>query len=171
MKNILNAIIWTGLISLSMTSFSQAQLKIGHVNINEIMNNLPERDSAQAIMEKETKEIQSTYEEMSVIYNNSFDEYQKGLATYTELVKKTKEAELIDKQKRLAEFEQNATATLQNRNAELIKPIYEKIVRAIEKVANENAFTYILDISKGTLVFTSKDSQNIDPLVLKILKH
>jgi outer membrane protein len=170
MKKIMTLILGTGLVSVSVTSFAQSPLKIGHVNINEIMTALPERDSAEVLMEKETKEIKSTYEEMTVLYNKLLDEYQKGLSSYSELVRQTKESELLDKQKRLAEFEQNASVTLQNRNAELIKPIYEKIIKAIEKVATENGFTYILDVSNGTVVFTSKESQNLDQLVLKLLK-
>ena len=170
MKRTLTTIIGIGFISISMSSFSQGQLKIGHVNINEIMNVLPERDSAQTILDKETKEAQSTYEQMTVVYNQLYDDYQKSLSTFSDLVKKTKEAELIDKQKRIAEFEQNASITLQNRNTELVQPIYDKIIKAIEKVASEDGFTYILDISKGSVVFTSKESQNLNPLVLKILK-
>jgi len=170
MRTYLKTIIVAGFISVCMISYTQGQLKIGHVNVNEIMDTLPEKDTAQAILGRETKEIESTYEEMTVAYNQLFDEYQKGLSSYSELVKKTKESELIDIQKRIAEFEQNASKTLQNRNVELMQPIYDKIIKAIEKVANENAFTYILDVSKGAVVFTSKESQNINPIVLKLLK-
>ena len=45
---------------------------------------------------------------MSSVYNKMFDDYEKSQSTYSDLVKKTKEAELLDKQKRLEEFEQNA---------------------------------------------------------------
>jgi outer membrane protein len=98
------------------------------------------------------------------------DDYEKEQSTYTEPVKKNKESELLDKEKRLQEFEQNASANLQKRNSELIQPILNKILKAIDKVAAENGFTYILDVSKGSVVYTSKDSQNINQLVLKILK-
>jgi hypothetical protein len=37
-------------------------------------------------------------------------------------------------------------------------------------VATDGGFTYILDVSKGTVVFSSKDSQNINQLVIKALK-
>jgi len=159
-----------GLISISMTTFSQSILKIGHVDIAEILAALPERDSAAIILGKETKEIQSTYDDMTVVYNKMMDDYEKGVSTYSELVKKNKESELLDKQKRLQEFEQNASASLQKRNSELIQPILNKIIKAVDKVATDNGFTYILDVSKGSVVFTSKDSQNINQLVLKILK-
>jgi outer membrane protein len=160
-----NAMMFTGL-----TSFSQTPLKIGHVNFEEIMLALPERDSAQVVLEKETKEFQNAYEELTVAYNKLYEEYQKGLSSYSQITKKMKEDELLDKQKRMAEFEQSASLSLQKRNNELIQPIIEKINIAIEKVASENAFTYILDVSKGSVVFTSKESQNITPLVLKTIK-
>ena len=170
MKNILTAIFGAGLLSLSMATFAQVNLKIGHVDIAQIMVELPERDSAAVILEKETKEIQSTYDDMSAVYNKMMDDYEKEVSTYPEIVKKNKESELLDKQKRLQEFGQNATATLQKRNSELIQPIIDKIIKAINKVATENGFTYILDVSKGSVVFTSKESQNINQQVIKVLK-
>lgn len=170
MKNLYTAFFISAFIFVSAGAFSQTQLKIGHVNFDEIMAALPERDSAQAVLEKESKELQSAYEEMSVDYNKLYDDYQKGLATYSAVVRKAKEDELIDKQKRMAEFEQNASGILQNRNVELLKPIIEKINTAINKYATDNGFTYILDISKGSVVFTSKDSQNITQMVIKALK-
>jgi outer membrane protein len=155
---------------LTKTTYSQNQLKIGHVDIMKILSQLPERDSAQAILDKETREIQTEFEEMQVIYNKLVDDYTKGQSTFSELVKKAREDEILDKQKRIQEFEQNATATLQRRNGELLQPIYEKVVKTIERVATQNSFTYILDISKGSVVFISKDSQNIDQLVLDLLE-
>ena len=107
---------------------------------------------------------------MNVLYNKMVDDYQNGLATYTDFVKKAKEEEILDKQKRIQSYEQSAAATLQKRNLELLQPIYDKIIKAIDKVATEAQFTYILDVSKGSVVFSSKDSQNINQLVLEVLK-
>lgn len=170
MKSLLTSIFASGLTLITLATFSQPQLKIGHVNFEEIMLALPERDSAQAVLEKESNEFRDAYDELTVEYNKLYDEYQKGLTSFSQVTKKMKEDELIDKQKRLAEFEQNATLSLQKRNDELLQPIINKINKAIEKTATENAFTYIFDISKGSVVFTSKESQNITPLVIKVIK-
>lgn len=170
MKKIFPLLIGVGLIAISTVAYPQGQLKIGHVNFEEILISLPERDTAMAILDKETKEFQVAYEEMTVAYNQLYDDYLKNLPTFSAIVKKTKEDEIMDKQRRMAEFEQNASVTLQKRNAELVTPIIEKINMAINKVASENGFTYVLDISKGSVVYTSKDSQNITDLVLKMVK-
>jgi outer membrane protein len=170
MKKLMTTFFGAGLILISTNSFSQAALKIGHVDIAEILAALPVRDSAAAIIDKETKEMQSTYDDMTAVYNKMLDDYENGQSTFTEFVKKNKETELLDKEKRLQEFEQNASANLQKRNSDLIQPILNKILKAIDKVAAENGFTYVLDVSKGSVVYTSKDSQNINSLVLKVLK-
>jgi outer membrane protein len=170
MKKIMTLLVGAVLIFISLTGFSQTTLKIGHVDIAEILAALPARDSAAAVIEKETKEMQATYDDMTAVYNRMLDDYEKGQSTFSEVVKKNKETELLDKEKRLQEFEQNASANMQKRNSELIQPILNKILKAVDKVAGENGFTYILDVSKGSVVYTSKDSQNINQMVLKILK-
>lgn len=168
MKNLRPILILT-LLTFSMTSFSQV-LKIGHVDIAQLLAAMPERDSAAAILNRETTEMQKTYDDMTKVYNNLLDDYEKNSKVLTEIVRKSKEAELLDKEKRLREFEQNASENLQKRNNELIQPILDKILKTINKVSAENGFTYVLDVSKGSVVYTSPDSQNINPLVLKILK-
>jgi len=170
MKKILVILVGAGLISFSSSVIAQTTLKIGHVDINLILNSLPQRDSAALIMEKETKAVQSQYEEMTVEYNKLFDDYEKSASSLSQVIKKAKETELLDKQKRLEQFQQDATAKLDKRNADLLKPIIDKILKAVDKVAADNGFTYILDVSKGSVVFTSKDSQSINSMVLKILK-
>jgi outer membrane protein len=170
MKNIWIILIVAGLVPFSINTFAQTTLKLGHVDINQILLSLPQRDSAAVIMEKETKEVQATFNEMSAEYNKLYDDYEKSASSLTEIVKKAKEADLLNKQKRLEEFQQTASAKLDQRNADLIKPILDKILKAVDRVASENGYTYILDVSKGSVVYTSKDSQNINPLVLKILK-
>jgi outer membrane protein len=170
MKNTLTTIFIAVLICFSITSFSQTTLKIGHVDLAKIMEALPERDTAAAVLQRETNQVQSTYNEMTVVYNKLLDDYEKGKAAFSEIIRKNKEAELLDKEKRIQEFEQNAQTGLNKRNTELIQPILDKVLKAINKVAAENGFTYILDVSKGSVIYTSKDSQNINELVLKSLK-
>jgi outer membrane protein len=163
-------LVAAGMVPWLTVASGQASLKIGHLNINEVIASLPERDSAAVILDRETKEYQAVYEEMQAVYNKFLDDFQRDLPTYSELMRKTKEAEVIDKQKRISEFEQTASATLQQRNEQLIQPIYEKVMKAIETVANENEFTYILDIGRGGILFTAKDSNDVTELVRAKLK-
>jgi len=163
--------ILTFLVFIIITTNLDAQepLRIGHVNVIKILTALPENDSAQILIEKDTKELELMLEKMQVEYNNLINDYQENKDKYSELVRSTKESEIIEMQNRIETFNQNASQQLQKRNDELMQPIYKRIQLAIDKVASNEGYTYILDVSKGTVVFTGENSSNIDSLVLKEL--
>ena len=160
--------IYTSLLLLTfyLVSYGQPGSRIGHIDMNTILQALPEVDSLQAVLKKESNEMASVYEEMQVDYNNLVNDYQSGLSTFSSLERKTREDEIIDKQKRMSEFEQNANLTLQQRNRELMQPVYTRIDQAIRRIATREGLEYVLDLSTGTVVFTSDDSRDINQEVI-----
>ena len=48
---------------------------------------------------------------------------------------------------------------------QLFQPIQEKAIKAVNEVAEENGFTYILDTGAGAVVYSSPSSLDILPLV------
>ena len=170
MKKFLLFFIYFGFYLTESGIYSQELLKIGHVDVSEILSALPETDSAKLLLEKDAKELNLMLENMHVEYNKLVDDFEINQDTYSELVKRTKQSEILEVQNKITNFQKNASEQLQQRNVELLQPIYQKIQQAIDKVATEGKYTYILDISQGTVVFKSKDSQNINSLVLNELK-
>jgi len=83
-------------------------LKFGHINSDELIQAMPEFDSATAKLEKFRKELVNALELMTVELNNKNDAYTKEAKNLTDIVKQTKEQELIDLNKRIQEFQQNA---------------------------------------------------------------
>ena len=146
-----------------MASAGQAQnLKFGHINSDELIRALPEFDTANAKLEKFRQELVNTLELMSVELNNKSDSYNKESKNLTDIVKQTKEQELIDLNRRIQEFQTNAQEQLQNKQVELFQPIYTKVDQAIKDVGKENGFTYVFDIAKGSLLyFDETKSTNI----------
>jgi outer membrane protein len=96
-----------------------------------------------------------------VEYNKLLDDYQENLASYSEVIRSTKESDIIEMQKRIQTFQQNASQQLQERGVELMQPIYDKIQRAIDVIGKRDGYAYILDISKGSVVFTGETSIDI----------
>ncbi len=146
--------------------FAQDHLKIGHINMAEIVTAMPESDSAQILLDNDTNELETMLENMQVEYTNLVNIYQENLENYSQLIRQTKESELMEMQSKIQAFQQNASQQLQQRNFELMQPIYERVQKAIDKISTQEGFTYILDISKGSVVFTASNSHNINALVL-----
>jgi outer membrane protein len=137
-------------------------LKFGHINSDELIQAMPEFDSATAKLEKFRKELVNALDLMTVELNNKNDAYTKEAKNLTDIVKQTKEQELIDLNKRIQDFQQNAQQQLQNKQVELFQPIYTKVDKAIKDVGKENGFLYVFDVAKGALLyFDETKSTNI----------
>lgn len=148
-------------IFASFTGQSQS-LKFGHINSEDIIRAMPEFDSANVKLEKLQKELVNTLELMSVELNNKNDTYAKESKNLSDLVRQNKEQEIVDLNKRMQDFQQNAQQQLQDKQIELFQPIYAKVDKAIKDVGKENGFIYIFDISKGSLLwFDETKSTNV----------
>jgi len=140
-------------------------LKFGHINGNELVQALPEYDSATVKLEKFRQELVNALELMSVELNNKNDSYTKDSKNWTDIVKQTKEQEIIDLNRRMQEFQNNAQEQLQNKQVELFTPIQQKVDKAIKDVSKENGFVYVFDTDSGVLLyFDETKSTNILPL-------
>jgi outer membrane protein len=91
-------------------------------------------------------------------------------ATTPDPIKADKERELQAMQEGFQKFQQEAQASLQKKQADLMAPVYEKIGKAVEDVAKENGYSFIINpqISGGVDILLYSDEQyNISNLVLK----
>jgi outer membrane protein len=68
--------------------------KFGHINSDELIQTMPEYDSATKKLENFRKELVNALELMSVELNNKNDAYQKESKNLSDIVKQTKEQEL-----------------------------------------------------------------------------
>lgn len=162
MKRILG--LATIIILTALTTEAQT-LKFGHINSEELIQALPEFDSANITLKNLQKELINTLELMSVELNNKSESYNKESKNLTDIVRQTKEQELVDLNRRIQEFQTNAQSQLQNKQVEVLQPIYAKVDKAIKDLGKENGFVYIFDISKGALLFFDETkSTDVTPL-------
>jgi outer membrane protein len=154
------------IVALAGQSAIAQSFKFGHINSDELIQSMPEYDSATVKLEKFRKELVNALELMQVEFNNKTDVYQKEAKTLSDVVKQTKEQELMDMQKRIQDFQTNAQTQLQNKQSEVFQPIYTKVDKAIKDVGKENGFFYVFDVAKGALLyFDETKSVNVMPLV------
>jgi len=168
MKNLLKLVVIT-LFLFSGTAVNAQNFKFGHINSQELLSLMPERDSAQAKIQQLAEDLEGELEIMNVEYRNKLNDYLEKQDNLTPLVKQTKEQELNEFQNRIQEFTNSASQEIQQQEAQLIQPIIQKAEKAIKDVGKENGFSYIFDLSRGTIIYFSEQSEDILPLVLKKL--
>ena len=151
-----------------LTLGSIAQNKFGYIDSQELLMLMPERKTAETEVANFAKSLEAQLGSMTAEYQESVQEYQANEATYDDLVKQDKIAEITGLEQRIQAFQQNAQQSLQTKEQELLEPILSKARKAIEDVANEGNFTYIFDKSTGSILY-AKESENVLPLVKKKL--
>jgi len=104
-------------------------------------------------------------------FREKYDSYEKGASMMTEVIRADKEKELQDLKGQIEAFQKNAESSLQEKQQKLMKPVLEKIQKAIDEVAAENGFTYILSsdgaMGQVPIILYGPDNLNISDLVLK----
>ncbi|MGY8987352.1 MAG: OmpH family outer membrane protein [Flavobacteriales bacterium] len=151
---------------LTFNTFAQ---KLGHIDAQEILALMPEREKATEDYQEYAKGLESQLMSMQSLYQSSIQDYQDNEATYSDLVKQDKIAEIQGLEQRIGTFQQSAQESLQRKEVELLSPILEKLQNAINEVAEDGDYTYIFDNSTGGMLLYSKDSENISSLVKKNL--
>lgn len=148
----------------AMSTMVNAQsLKIAHVNTNEVMNAMPEREAAEKSLQDYYGELQNQLATMASEYQSKVTDYQANEASMSNLVKQSKEKEIMDLQQRINDFQNNAEMEFENKRASLLAPLLEKIQNAINAVGQEKGYTYILDLATGSAVYVGPDAVDITP--------
>ena len=102
--------------------------------------------------------MQSQLETMAKEYQTKMQDYEANQATMSNLVKQSKEKEIVDLQTRITQFQANAENEFENKRAELLKPILDKIQNAINAVGKEKGYTYMLDLATGAAVYVGDNA-------------
>jgi len=169
MKKILFSVVLVAFLFGSYSSFAQSKGKVGHIDSNSLLMLMPERATATKAIEEHAKQLQEQLQTMSMEFEQKYADYTEKQATMSDLIKKNKEQELADLQKRIQDFQTTAQQDLQNKELELMQPIIDKAKKAIEDVAKEKGYDYVFDTSVGALVYWPEDTDNLLPLVKKKL--
>jgi len=158
-------------IVLLNISFLNAQKtpKFGHINSNELLSLMPERTAAAAKIDTFTKEIEKQMKELMAEYQGKYEKFERDAPNLPEILKKDRLEEIKNLENRIRNFQQDAQASLEQKEQELIEPILTKAKKAIEEVAKENGYTYIFDTSVGAVLYW-EESDNVLNLVKKKLK-
>jgi outer membrane protein len=167
MKKFIGIAAVTAFILFAGQTAMAQTLKFGHINSDELIQAMPEVDSASVQLDNFRKELVNALELMQVELNNKSDAYTKEMKNLSDLVKQAKESELTDMNRRIQEFQANAQTQLQQKQAELFQPIYAKVEKAIKEVGKENGFLYVFGVGQGsTLVYYDETkSTNVMALV------
>jgi outer membrane protein len=133
-------------------NLAKAQSKIGYVAVDAIVDQMPETKAAITTITAYNKQFIDQLTTMNNELQSKGQAYQAQRATMTDAIRTAKESELNDLQKRFQDYQNTAQQQVQAKQAELGKPIIEKVRAAVAQVAKEKGYTYVINSSQTDLV-------------------
>src|SRR6516162_2315420 len=133
------------LCGLVFTANAQTTQKIGYAEDDYILAQLPEFKKIESELKTHGAQLENQMKAKYDDYQTKLKTYQGMPATTPEAIKADIERELAALQENMQKFQQDAQSSFQKKQADLMDPIYKKIGKAIEEVAKENGFSFIIN--------------------------
>ena len=172
MNKVKSLLLTVALVGCGIMS-ANAQLgggqKIVYVDSEYIMSNIPEYADAQeelnALSTKWQREVKAVYDKVSEMYSR----YQTEMVLLSEDQKRAREQAIVDKEQEAKNLQMQYVGSegqLYQKRTELVQPIQEKIYTAMQEIAQQKNYAFVLDLASGTSVLYASDKNDISDDVL-----
>lgn len=141
---------------VAATGFVNAQSKVAHVNVQQLLSEMPEMKAAQAELKKLQETYQADIQGSMTELQNKYTQYQNEATSKTREENEQRAVELQGFESNIEEARQKAMQDMQKKQQELFAPISEKAKAAIEKVAAAEGYEYVIDASPGLSLIVAK---------------
>jgi len=161
-------IVFTIVIALISVTGAFAQ-RFAYVDSDYILRHIPEYASSQkqlaALSDQFQKEVDGRFQEIDRLYKA----YQADQVLMTADMKKRREAEIVDKEKAAKDFQRSKfgpDGELSQRSGSLVKPIQDRVSKAIQAVAESENLDMIFDKNSEVMMLYTNPRYNKSDVVI-----
>uniref|UniRef100_A0A7V4G6K0 OmpH family outer membrane protein n=1 Tax=Desulfobacca acetoxidans TaxID=60893 RepID=A0A7V4G6K0_9BACT len=131
-----------------------AELKIGVVDAEDILNKSPEFKRIEESLKKKSEELGRPLQQREQDFGKQVEEYQKQAqaGVIKEDARKRKEEEFKKKYEEIMKSKDDAARTFQQHYQREMTPLLKKLEQAVEAVANEEKLDLVLPKGIGVYV-------------------
>jgi outer membrane protein len=170
MKKICSCFLFMLLLFVVPTS---AQMKIAYFSSEAIMKQLPDAQDAQKQLDQLVADWQQELNKMQDEWKKKFDEYDTRKLIMTEQRRADTERELRDMDQKIVDFRNQKfgqNGDLFNKQNELMKPVQDRVFKAVQDVAREDGYDYIFDKSGDILLMYANEKYDLTQKIFNKLK-
>ncbi|MDC6470481.1 OmpH family outer membrane protein [Flavobacteriales bacterium] len=144
MKNTTKSILITLLIS---SAFNFNAQKLGHVNSQAIVQEMPDYESARKELESYKSDLAKELEMYQKLIMEFAQDYDQKKSEMSADSRQRKEADLMERQQNYEKKAYEAEQKLQQKEQELLQAIMLKVNNAVKELAKKDGYSYIFEVS------------------------
>ncbi|MFN4080750.1 MAG: OmpH family outer membrane protein [Saprospiraceae bacterium] len=154
--------------AFALFTVSLAAQKIACVDVNAILESMPEYQKAQEQLDRiATQWRQEIAQEQDKI-KGMYSKYQAEQVLLSDELKRQREEEIMNKEKEVRELNRqrfSPEGALFKKREELVRPIQEKVYGAIQRYAEERGFDFIFEKGSASgMLFSNKTADKTDDI-------
>ena len=144
-------------ISFFMVTLAAQAQRYAIIDTKYILDKMPEYTAAQKQLDDIAAGWQKEIDGKQADLDKMYREYDAEQVMLTDDLKKKREDQLFNKEKELRDLQRKRfgfEGDLFKKRQELVKPIQDKVYNAVQKLAVQRSYDFILDKSEGiTVIF------------------
>ena len=161
------------LVLLLTAGVCLAQQKIGYVDSKIIIDGLQDAKDAQTNLDNQVNKWKGELQVLNDSLAMMKDDFEKKKLILTEKVRQQKEEEISNMEKRINEFRLQKFGEngeyFQKQN-ELMKPVQDRVFKAIQDVAKEGGYDFVFDRSSQIMLLYMNDKYDLTQKVIRKLE-
>ncbi|MBD2757409.1 OmpH family outer membrane protein [Spirosoma validum] len=171
MKKIIRLSLQASVLLMTCLTLQAQSERVGFVRIDYIVSQMPASKQVESQLNVQQTQAETELKRLQKEFDEKYASYQKTGAQLSESVRKDRETELQNLQTRIQEFSRSAQESLQKKYGQLMSPVLSKVQLAIDSVAKQNGYRFILNSpSNGSSnILYASEENNITDLVIKRL--
>jgi len=149
--------ILIGITSLLMVAFSAQAQKYAVIDTRYILDKMPDYKTAQKQLDDVAAGWQRDIDAEQAVLDIMYKNFEAEQVMLSDELKKKREDQLFNKEKALRDLQRKRfgfEGDLFKKRQELIKPIQDKVYNAVQRMAVNRGYDFVLDKSEGiTIIF------------------
>ena len=157
--------------AICFAATTQAQ-RYAVVDTKYILDKVPDYKNAQKQLDNTSLGWQKEIDDKQAVLDKMYKDYEAEQVMLSDELKKKREDELFNREKEVRDLQRKRfgfEGDLFKRRQELIKPIQDKVYNAIQKIAVNRLYDFILDKSEGiTVIFADPKLDKSDDVLKEL---
>lgn len=157
---------------LVMSTFIGFSQKYAYINSEYILSKMPEYTEAQAELDRISVQWQKEIEAKFASIDSMYKKYQVESITMPEQMKKNREEAIIKAEKDAKDLQKKRfgqDGDLFKKRNELVKPIQDRVVNAINDYAKEKSYAFVFDTAGDMTIIYADPKWDINDAILQKL--
>lgn len=154
-------------------TLSYSQTKVGYIDTKKIIDNMQEARDAKLKLDNLVNQWQKELNDLQDSLKKFKDDFEKKKLILTEQMKQDKEKEITDLESSIDDFKLRKfgeNGEYSQKQIDFMKPVQDRIFKAIETVAKDDDYDFIIDRSGDILLLYVNEKYDITSKVQKIIE-